>query len=88
MQRLYFSSRCSYCFCIYGVRQDLLFTGVHIFVFDLMGIKKMEARGFALGLTSHGIGTARAMSKDTKAGVVSAVAMGLNGLITSILVPL
>ena len=59
-----------------------------IFVFDLMGIKKMEARGFALGLASHGIGTARAMSKDTNAGVFSAVAMGLTGLITSILVPL
>ena len=36
-----------------------------VFVFDLMKLKKMEARGFSLGLASHGIGTARAMSRDT-----------------------
>ncbi len=59
-----------------------------IFVFDLMKLKKMEARGFGLGLTSHGIGTARAMSKNKNAGVFAAVGMGLSGLITSILVPL
>jgi len=51
-------------------------------------IKKMEARGFSLGLASHGIGTARAMSKDKNAGVFAAVGMGLSGLTTSILVPL
>jgi putative effector of murein hydrolase len=48
----------------------------------------MEARGFSLGLASHGIGTARAMSKDKNAGVFAAVGMGLSGLTTSILVPL
>jgi predicted murein hydrolase (TIGR00659 family) len=59
-----------------------------IFVFDVMKLKKMEARGFSLGLASHGIGTARAMSKDKNAGVFAAVGMGLSGLTTSILVPL
>ena len=59
-----------------------------IFVFDLMKLKKMEARGFSLGLASHGIGTARAMSRDKNAGVFAAVGMGLSGLITSILIPL
>lgn len=59
-----------------------------VFVFDLMKLKKMEARGFSLGLTSHGIGTARAMSRDKNAGVFAAVGMGLSGLITSIIVPL
>ena len=59
-----------------------------IFVFDVMKLKKMEARGFSLGLASHGIGTARAMSKNKNAGVFAAVGMGLSGLITSILVPL
>ena len=59
-----------------------------IFVFDLMKLKKMEARGFSLGLASHGIGTARAMSRDKNAGVFAAVGMGLSGLITSIIIPL
>lgn len=58
------------------------------FVFDFMKLKKMEARGFSMGLTSHGIGIARAMSKDKNAGVFAAVGMGLSGLITSIIVPL
>ena len=59
-----------------------------IFVFDLMKLKNMDARGFSLGLASHGIGTARAMSKNKNAGVFAAVGMGLSGLITSMLVPL
>ena len=59
-----------------------------VFVFDLMKLKKMEARGFSLGLASHGIGTARAMSRDKNAGVFAAVGMGLSGLRTSIIVPL
>ena len=59
-----------------------------IFVFDLMKLKNMDARGFSLGLTSHGIGTARAMSKNKNAGVFAAVGMGLSGLVTSMLVPL
>ena len=59
-----------------------------IFVFDLMKLKNMDARGFSLGLASHGIGTARAMSKNKNAGVFAAVSMGLSGLVTSILVPL
>jgi len=59
-----------------------------VFVFDLIKLKKMEARGFSLGLASHGIGTARAMSRDKNAGVFAAVGMGLSGLTTSILVPL
>jgi predicted murein hydrolase (TIGR00659 family) len=59
-----------------------------VFVFDIMKLKKMEARGFSLGLASHGIGTARAMSRDKNAGVFAAVGMGLSGLITSIIVPL
>ena len=59
-----------------------------VFVFDLMKLKKMEARGFSLGLASHGVGTARAMSRDKNAGVFAAVGMGLSGLITSIIIPL
>jgi putative effector of murein hydrolase len=48
----------------------------------------MSARGFGLGLASHGIGTARAMSRNETAGVFAALALGLNGIATAILVPL
>lgn len=58
------------------------------FLFDLFKIKNMAARGFAFGLASHGIGTARALTKDKKAGAFAALAMGLSGIATAILLPL
>ena len=58
------------------------------FVLDLFRIKDMAARGFAFGLASHGIGTARAMAKDKDAGVFAAVAMGLSGIVTAAMIPL
>lgn len=58
------------------------------FTLDLLRVKKMSARGFAIGLASHGIGTARAMSRDETAGVFAAAAMGLSGIVTALIVPL
>jgi predicted murein hydrolase (TIGR00659 family) len=53
-----------------------------------MGISDFRARGFAVGLASHGIGTARAFQVDAVAGVFAGIAMSLNALVTSLLVPL
>lgn len=53
-----------------------------------LGITDFRARGFAAGLASHGIGTARAFQVDEVAGVFAGIAMGLNALVTSLLVPL
>jgi predicted murein hydrolase (TIGR00659 family) len=44
-------------------------------------------RGFALGVASHGIGTARAFQLSEETGAFSALAMGLNGLLTAVLLP-
>lgn len=52
------------------------------------GITDYRARGFAVGLAAHGIGTARAFQVDQLAGTFSGIAMGLNALVTSFLVPL
>jgi putative effector of murein hydrolase len=57
-------------------------------VYRLLAIKDEAVRGFALGLTSHGIGTARAFQESEQAGAFAALAMGLNGLATALLVPL
>jgi putative effector of murein hydrolase len=46
------------------------------------------ARGFAVGLASHGIGTARAFAVDEIAGTFAGIAMGLNGVATSLILPL
>ncbi len=55
---------------------------------NLLRIRDWRARGFAVGIAAHGIGTARAFQVNQIAGVFAAVAMGLNGLTTAILVPL
>jgi predicted murein hydrolase (TIGR00659 family) len=53
-----------------------------------IGITDFRARGFAVGLAAHGIGTARAFQVDAVAGVFAGIAMSLNALVTSLLVPL
>ena len=55
---------------------------------DVLGVKDHAARGFAVGLTAHAIGTARELQVSETAGAFSALAMGLNGVATALLVPL
>jgi putative effector of murein hydrolase len=44
--------------------------------------------GFAIGVAAHGIGTARALQISVTAGAFAGLAMGLNGLLTALLLPL
>jgi predicted murein hydrolase (TIGR00659 family) len=53
-----------------------------------MRITDFRARGFAVGIAAHGIGTARAFQVDAVAGAFAGIAMSLNALVTSLLVPL
>lgn len=46
------------------------------------------AFGLALGLSAHGIGTARAFQHSDAAGSFAGIALGLTGLLTALLVPL
>ncbi len=55
---------------------------------DRLRVKDPRAQGLALGVASHGIGTARALHLDEVAGAFAGLAMGLNGLATAVLVPL
>lgn len=55
---------------------------------DLLRVPSPATRGFALGLASHGIGTARAFQVDERAGAFAGLAMGLTALLTAVLVPL
>lgn len=55
---------------------------------NLLRIKDWRARGFAMGIAAHGIGTARAFTVNEVAGAFSSLAMGLNALATAILLPL
>ena len=55
---------------------------------NLMGVRDYAARGFAVGLAAHGIGTARAYDVNPTAGLFAGIAMALNAVATAILVPL
>lgn len=55
---------------------------------NAMRITDYSARGFAVGLASHGIGTARAYAVDPVAGLFAGAAMALNAVVTSLVVPL
>ena len=55
---------------------------------NALRIRDYAARGFAVGLASHGIGTARAFTVDPVAGTFAGIAMGLNAVVTAVLVPL
>jgi predicted murein hydrolase (TIGR00659 family) len=55
---------------------------------NALRLKNYAARGFAAGLVSHGIGTARAFQVNPLAGTFAGIALGLNGVLTAVLVPL
>jgi predicted murein hydrolase (TIGR00659 family) len=54
---------------------------------NLMGIKDWRARGFALGVAAHGIGTARAFQVHPTAGAFAGLGMGLNAVLTALIAP-
>ena len=56
-------------------------------VFKLFAINSTIAQGFSMGLIGHGIATATAFELSAKAGAFSALAMGLMGLSTSVVLP-
>lgn len=56
-------------------------------LFQLLRVRSDAARGFALGLAAHGIGTARAFQVSPEMGAFAGLAMGLNGALTALLAP-
>lgn len=54
----------------------------------LIGVRDPAAVGLAVGTASHGIGTARMLEVDRLGGAIAGLAIGLNGILTTFLVPL
>ena len=57
------------------------------YVFDALRVRDPAIRGFAIGVASHGIGTARAFQVSEQSGAFAALAMGLNGALTALVLP-
>ena len=58
------------------------------YIFNALGVDAWAVRGFALGTTSHGIGAARAIHVHADAGAYAGIALGLQVLLASLLIPL
>lgn len=57
-------------------------------VFRLLKVEDPKIWGFCLGITAHGMGTARAFEMNPVAGAFSSLAMCLTGALTAVLIPL
>jgi predicted murein hydrolase (TIGR00659 family) len=57
------------------------------YVLNILRVLDPEARGFAMGVASHGIATARAFSEGEVAGSFAGLGMVLNAILTALLVP-
>ncbi len=57
-------------------------------LFRLCRVTDWRARGLAVGVAAHGLGTAHILTLSETAGAFGGLAIGLNGVATSILLPL
>lgn len=53
-----------------------------------LGIKSKIAQGLAMGSASHALGTVRALEMGAVEGAISGLAIGIMGIMTSLLIPL
>ena len=56
-------------------------------VFHLLRIEDPVAKGVAMGVSAHAIGTARIIQFDEAMGAFSALAMSVTGILTAIFMP-
>ena len=72
---------------VFAVTTGVLGAALGRFVLDAIDVRDWAARGFALGIAAHGIGTARAFQVNDEAGAYAGLAFGLHGLVAAIVVP-
>lgn len=54
---------------------------------NALNLRDPSVQGFALGVAAHGIGTARAFQLSEQSGAFAGIGIGLNALLTTVLVP-
>ena len=73
---------------IFAVATGILGAILAPFVLNALGMKEWWQRGFAIGIGAHGIGTSRAFSIHPEAGTYASLALGLNGVISAVAIPI
>ncbi|MEJ2161678.1 MAG: LrgB family protein, partial [Chromatiales bacterium] len=56
-------------------------------LFELMGIEDDSIKGIAMGISAHGVGTARAFQVSSQMGAFSGLAMALTAFATAVMLP-
>lgn len=73
---------------VFAVSTGILGAALGKYVLDALRISDWRARGFALGLAAHGIGTARSFQVNADAGAFAGLAFALHAMLAAILFPL
>lgn len=73
---------------IFAIMTGILGAALGKYVLNACRITDWRARGFALGLAAHGIGTARAFQVNADAGAFAGLAFALHAMLAAILFPL
>lgn len=58
------------------------------FILNFLKIKAWWMRGTAIGVAAHGLGITRAFSVNEEAGVYASMGMGLNGVLSAVVLPI
>lgn len=72
---------------IYAVFTGIAGSVVAPYVLNALRIQAWWQRGFAIGVSAHGIGTSRAFSVHPEAGAFSSLGMGINGILGALTIP-
>ncbi len=72
---------------IFAVSTGILGAILAPFVLNALGMKAWWQRGFAIGMGANGIGTSRAFSIHPEAGTYASLAMGMNGVVSVVAIP-
>ena len=73
---------------VFAVTTGVIGAALGKYVLDACGVRDWRARGVAMGLAAHGIGTARAFQVNADAGTYASLAFALHGFIAAVLFPL
>lgn len=73
---------------VFAVITGMLGASLAPFVLNLLKIKPWWMRGTAIGVGAHGLGITRAFSVNEEAGIYASMAMGLNGVLSAIVLPI
>jgi predicted murein hydrolase (TIGR00659 family) len=73
---------------VFAVATGIIGAALGKYVLDAVRVRDWRARGFALGVAAHGIGTARAFQVNPEAGTYAGLAFGLHGALAAFALPL